>query len=125
LLLRHGDLFCGAACLSPFFGPSILNDVKRKSSTNLKNKKIYIDIGGDVGEAKVPMLDVLDHMTTAHWWNPGYFWLDTQLQASVDAMKDALDQGGVDYYFQRVPGGRHNERAWGKLHILQQLVLDA
>jgi pimeloyl-ACP methyl ester carboxylesterase len=114
LLLRHPSLFAGAACMSPAFGPSILNEVRQNSQPCLKNKKIYLDIGGDFGDSKVPLVDVMDHMTTQHWWNPGYFWLDTQLQRSVDAMKDALDQVGVEYCFRTIPGGRHNERAWAQ-----------
>lgn len=59
-------------------------------------------------------LDVMDHLTSKHWWNPGYFWLDTQLQMGVDAMMDALDEIGVDYCYETIPGGRHNERAWAQ-----------
>jgi enterochelin esterase-like enzyme len=113
LLLRHPDLFGGAACLSPSFGSNILDEVAR-SSDALESKRIYLDIGGDVKDVKVPFVDLFDHMTPEHWWNPGYFWLDTQLQGSVTAMRRALDQAGVDYCFQEFPGGRHNERAWAQ-----------
>ena len=114
LLLRHPTLFRGAACLSPAFGPFILNEVKQNSPPCLKTKKLYLDIGGDLGDSKVPLLDVMDHMTSKHWWNPGYFWLDTQLQMGVDAMKDALNEIGADLCFEAIPGGRHNERAWAQ-----------
>lgn len=114
LLLRHPTLFRGAACLSPAFGPFILNEVKQNSASCLKTKKIYLDIGGDFGDSKVPMLDLMDHLTSKHWWNPGYFWLDTQLQMGVDAMKDALNEIGVEYCYEAIPGGRHNERAWAQ-----------
>jgi enterochelin esterase-like enzyme len=60
------------------------------------------------------MIDVLDHLTPAHWWNPGYFWLDTQLQGQVTSMRQALDEAQVRYYFRQYPGGRHNERAWAQ-----------
>jgi pimeloyl-ACP methyl ester carboxylesterase len=113
LLLRHPDLFGGAACLSPYFGPAILEEVARSSGI-LESKKIYLDIGGDHDDVKVPLLDLFDHITSEHWWNPGYFWLDTQLQGGVNAMRTALDQAGVDYCFHRIPGGRHNERAWAQ-----------
>jgi len=114
LLLRHPDLFRGAACLSPAFGPFTLNEVKQKSAECLRTKKLYLDIGGDFGDSKVPLLDVMDHMTSKHWWNPGYFWLDTQLQMGVDAMKDALNKIGAEYCYEAIPGGRHNERAWAQ-----------
>ena len=111
LLVRYPDLFGGAACMSPAFGPTIVEEVK-KHSHELRSKKIYLDIGGDVDNIKVPLLDVWDHVTSQHWWNPGYFWLDTQLQGMVHAMKQSLDQAGVNYVYHQVPGGRHNERAW-------------
>lgn len=114
LLLRHPDLFCGAACMSPFFGPFILNEVRDNFPSSLRTKKLYLDIGGDFGESKVPLIDIMDHLTSEHWWNPGYFWLDTQLQGSVDAMKQALDQHKVEHCFYTIPGGRHNERAWAQ-----------
>jgi enterochelin esterase-like enzyme len=124
LLLQYPDLFGGAACLSPAFGPTILADVVKASSqmavsdNNNNNqqgpKKIYMDIGGDSDDVKVPWLDLLDHVTPDHWWNPGYFWLDTQLQAGVQAMCRVLDQERIPYDFHQIPGGRHNERAWAQ-----------
>lgn len=113
LLLRYPHLFGGAACLSPFFGPSLLDEVGR-SGEALQSKKIYLDIGGDLNDVSVPLVDVLDHLTPEHWWNPGYFWLDTQLQESVTAMKRSLDRAQVPYRFEEFPGGRHNERAWAQ-----------
>ena len=83
-----------------------------------------MDIGGDIGDEKVPFLDLLDHVTQEHWWNPGYFWLDTQLQPAVEAMKWTLEMAGVNVDYQQVAGGRHNERAWSQridlplLHLL-------
>jgi enterochelin esterase-like enzyme len=111
LLLKYPDLFGGAACLSPAFGPTILREVTKRAES-LKNKKLYLDIGGDIQDVKVPWIDLMDHFTPHHWWNPGYWWLDTQLQTLVTAMTRALDQAGVDYCYHQVPGGRHNERAW-------------
>jgi enterochelin esterase-like enzyme len=125
LLLKYPDKFGAAACLSPFFGPAIIEEVIR-SKQALKDKTIYLDIGGDMEDVKVPFVDLFDHFTSEHWWNPGYFWLDTQLQGTVSAMRRALDQAGVDYCFQQVPGGRHNERAWAQrihkplLHLYQE-----
>lgn len=117
LVLRHAKLFGGAACLSPAFGPSLMQEVAR-SSSSLKDKRIYLDIGGDLNDVTVPWLDLLDHLTTEHWYNPGYFWLDTQLQSGVESMKRALDMAGVSYHYQEFPGGRHNERAWSqRVHI--------
>lgn len=120
LLLRHPDKFGGAACLSPAFGPGILDYVgSPKGREILKGgeKKLYFDIGGDMDDSKsdfvrVSPIDVLDHLTPVHGWNPGYFWLDTQLQGQVAAMKNVLDQGGIEYEYRQYPGGRHNERAW-------------
>jgi enterochelin esterase-like enzyme len=113
LLLRYPDLFGGAACMSPAFGPAMYDEVK-KMGPILRSKKIYLDIGGDVDDVKVPFLDVFDHMTPEHWWNPGYFWLDTQLQSGVRRMRDTLQTAGVDHAYQQFPGGRHNERAWAQ-----------
>lgn len=121
LLLRHPDKFGGAACLSPAFGPAILNFVDSPKGHKILRdgkKKVYLDIGGDMDDSKssdfvrVSPIDVLDHLTPVHGWNPGYFWLDTQLQGQVTAMKKALDRAEVDYEYRQYPGGRHNERAW-------------
>ncbi|OEU22919.1 alpha/beta-hydrolase [Fragilariopsis cylindrus CCMP1102] len=129
LMMRHPDKFGGAACLSPAFMPAMLDYVaSTKGQDILRNKnggcpkKIYIDIGGDMpssGKSKdddtfvrVSPIDVLDHLTPVHGWNPGYFWLDTQLQRQVTAMKKLLDKGGIEYQFRQYPGARHNERAW-------------
>lgn len=121
LMLRHPDKFGGAACLSPAFGPAILDYVTSPKGREILHggkKKLYFDIGGDMDDAKssdfvrVSPIDVLDHLTPVHGWNPGYFWLDTQLQGQVTAMQKALDQVGVEYEYREYPGGRHNERAW-------------
>jgi len=123
LLLRHPDKFGGAACLSPAFGPAILNFVDSPQGRKILRdgkKKVYLDIGGDMDDSKssdfvrVSPIDVLDHLTPVHGWNPGYFWLDTQLQGQVTAMKNALDRAEVDYEYRQYPGGRHNERAWAQ-----------
>jgi len=62
----------------------------------------------------VPFFDVMDHLSNQHWWNTGYWWLDTQLQFGTDAMRAALDQVGAKYVYHREPGARHNERAWAQ-----------
>lgn len=119
LLLRHPDKFGGAACLSPAFGPAILDFVdSSKGREVLANKKLYFDIGGDMDDSsksdfvRVSPIEILDHLTPVHGWNPGYFWLDTQLQGQVNAMQKALDRGRIEYEYRQYPGGRHNERAW-------------
>ena len=134
LLLRHGNVFGAAACLSPCFQPATLASVvqdlgihtlklnkdqhqdSNKSNLKLHKKRIYIDNGGDVDDVKVPLFDVMDHVSSRHWWNPGYWWLDTQLQPSVDVMLMALEQlkqnNILDFQWIRIPGARHNERAW-------------
>jgi len=118
LLLRHPELFGGAACLSPAFQPATLAAVVAASNQSLRKNRIYLDVGGDVKKKKVPFLDIMDHVTSQHWWNPGYFWLDTQLQPGVDAMRMALDLAGVEYAYHKAPGGRHNERAWAhRIHL--------
>ena len=43
-----------------------------------------------------------------------YWWLDTTLQPMIDAVRFALDQAGVQYRYEKFPGGRHNERGWAK-----------
>lgn len=123
LMLRHPDKFGGAACLSPAFGPAILDCVNSSKGREIlkgQSKKLYLDIGGDMDNSKsgsndfvrVSPIDVLDHLTPVHGWNPGYFWLDTQLQGQVTAMQKALDKAQIEYEFRQYPGGRHNERAW-------------
>mmetsp|Transcript_25414 Transcript_25414/g.32044 ORF Transcript_25414/g.32044 Transcript_25414/m.32044 type:complete len:382 (+) Transcript_25414:137-1282(+) len=112
LLVRHPNVFGNAACLSPAFQPSILTAVATTTSTLLKRKRIYMDNGGDEEDVKVPFVDLVDFMSNNHWWNPGYWWLDTSLQPSIDAMKLVLDAKGVKYAYNKIPGGRHNERAW-------------
>lgn len=112
LNIRHSDKFQGAACLSPYFGSSMLATVAAQGKRTLSGKKIYLDIGGDVGQRTVPMFDLLDHATEKHAWNPGYFWLDTSLQPAVQSMGRLLERSNVDYEYHEIPGGRHNERAW-------------
>mmetsp|Transcript_14912 Transcript_14912/g.22772 ORF Transcript_14912/g.22772 Transcript_14912/m.22772 type:complete len:320 (+) Transcript_14912:130-1089(+) len=111
LLFRHPELFNGAACLSPWFDPTFVVSVASEV-TALKGKRIYLDIGGDIGDNKVNTFDLLDHLTAENWWNPGYFWLDSQLQPGVQAMKVALNIAGANLKYHEEPGGRHNERAW-------------
>mmetsp|Transcript_27455 Transcript_27455/g.40553 ORF Transcript_27455/g.40553 Transcript_27455/m.40553 type:complete len:318 (+) Transcript_27455:115-1068(+) len=111
LLLRYPNIFNGAACLSPWFDPTFVISVANEV-TSLKKKKIYLDIGGDIGDDKVNPFDLLDHLTPDHWWNPGYFWLDSHLQPGVQAMKLALNIAGTNLKYHEEPGGRHNERAW-------------
>lgn len=112
LLVRHSDVFGKAACMSPAFQPSILTAVATMPASTLQDKVIYMDNGGDLNDVKVPFLDPLDHLSLNHWWNPGYWWLDSQLQPGIDAMKLALDLKGIKYEYQKFAGGRHNERAW-------------
>ncbi len=74
-----------------------------------------MDIGGDVDVTRVPIFDAHDHFTmNDKFWNPGYWWLDTNLQPMVDAMRLVLDGGGVQHTYKTFPGGRHNERAWAQ-----------
>jgi pimeloyl-ACP methyl ester carboxylesterase len=111
LLLRYPNEFRGVACMSPYFEPGTIASVA-VNSVMLKSKHLYVDIGGDMGDEKVPVFDILDHLTPQHWWNPGYFWLDSQLQPGVEAMTAALNIDGVPFMYHKTPGGRHNERAW-------------
>jgi len=113
LLLAHGDKFGGAACLSPYFGPHTMEQVSTQPMS-LKDKVIYMDIGGDMEETKVPLFDLFDHWTETNWLNPGYFWLDTQLQPAVKEMKTILATNRIDHKFMEFPGARHNERAWSQ-----------
>merc|ERR1711951_194606 len=105
LLLRYPNLFRGAACLSPWFDPAFLVSVMAEAE-RLKSKRIYLDIGGDIGDDKVNPFDLLDHMTPDHWWNPGYFWLDSQLQPGVHAMKFALggEEQNANLLYHEEPG---------------------
>jgi enterochelin esterase-like enzyme len=113
MVMRHPDKFGGAACLSPAFGPTTISTVS-ESSHVLKHKKIYLDMGGDIKDTRVPLLDIFDHLNSLHRWNPGYWWLDTQLQPSVKALRDILDAAGVEHGYHEFPGARHNERAWSQ-----------
>ena len=116
LLLEHPDLFSGAACLSPYFTPLSVQSVAEKGES-IRDKRVYMDIGGDMGETRVPFLDLLDHVAASElrFQNPGYFWLDTQLQPTVSAMKTVMKQKGFsDMLYHEEPGGRHNERAWAQ-----------
>mmetsp|Transcript_25237 Transcript_25237/g.29208 ORF Transcript_25237/g.29208 Transcript_25237/m.29208 type:complete len:378 (+) Transcript_25237:413-1546(+) len=129
LVLRYPDLFGKVACLSPAFQPSILSSIATLQSNDeqlglLQQKTIYMDNGGDddVSNIKVPYIDVVDFMSKLHWWNPGYWWLDSQLQVGIDAMKLALDLKQIDYNYLKFPGGRHNERAWAR-RIHQPLLV--
>ncbi|KAL9187863.1 hypothetical protein ACHAXT_006241 [Thalassiosira profunda] len=84
-------------------------------TTSLHSARIYIDNGGDHDDERVPVFDAHDHFTlNERWWNPGYWWLDSQLQPTIDAMRWTLDQGKVDYTYEKFPGGRHNERGWAQ-----------
>jgi len=113
LLLRYPDLYQGAACLSPCFQPTTLAQTALQAD-RLKDKRIYLDMGGDVEDKTVPFLEIMDHLTPLHSWNPGYFWLDTQLRPSVDAMRRVLEDNEIEHVFEEIPGGRHNERAWAQ-----------
>lgn len=112
LLLRHPKLFGKAACMSPAFQPSIVTSVATTPVHTFRDKTIYIDNGGDMDDVKVAFLDWSDHFSARHWWNPGYWWLDSQLQPGIDAMKLALDMKGIRYEYMKFAGGRHNERGW-------------
>jgi enterochelin esterase-like enzyme len=111
MVMRHPDKFGGAACLSPYLGAPTLSAVS-ESSHLLKDKKLYLDIGGDIKDTRVPWLDIFDHLESLHRWNPGYWWLDTQLQPSVKALRDILVTAKIEHDYQEFPGARHNERAW-------------
>ncbi len=125
LLLRHPTVFGKAACLSPAFQVSILSSIATIIEDDelelLQDKFIYMDNGGDEDDVKVPFVDLVDFMSKDRWWNPGYWWLDSQLQTGIDAMKLALDVKGVRYAYKKFPGGRHNERAWA-LRIHEPLL---
>jgi S-formylglutathione hydrolase FrmB len=135
LLLRYPTIFGAAACLSPCFQPGTIAAVianiaamdggrgrlekvrtmDHPNRNSLRSKVIYMDIGGDVDVTRVPIFDAHDHFTmNDKFWNPGYWWLDTNLQPMVDAMRLVLDGGGVQHTYKTFPGGRHNERAWAQ-----------
>ncbi|KAL7476087.1 hypothetical protein ACHAW6_001966 [Cyclotella cf. meneghiniana] len=118
LVLRYPEIFGGAACMSPCFQTGtiaavVANLVKKYDKVDdcqsLRSKRIYLDNGGDVDETRVPIFDILDQFTMNH---PGFFWLDTQLQPTIDAMRWTLEKGNVNFAYKKYPGARHNERAW-------------
>uniref|UniRef100_A0A7S0KYE1 Esterase n=1 Tax=Asterionellopsis glacialis TaxID=33640 RepID=A0A7S0KYE1_9STRA len=129
MLLRHPDVFGGVACMSPAFQPAtlaaVVSDSNQQQELSLSNnhdygatwwkdKRIYLDMGGDLNEEKVQWFDMMDHLTPKHWWNPGYFWLDTQLKPSLQAMLLALQLKKIPHSYTTFPGARHNERAWSQ-----------
>ena len=98
---RRPDVFGAAACLSPVFQQPLIAEVYAdvaahavsaiaggEASTRASElrrarrraMRVYIDNGGDTAERRVPVLDVADG------WDPGYWWLDTNLQPGVDQM---------------------------------------
>lgn len=115
ILLKHANRFGGAACMSPAFGLTLFRAISDpKAVANLKGKRLYFDMGGDGDEIKVQWVDIMDHMTSENWWNPGYFWLDTSLQGPLRQVLRRLQVAGIDYRYDHVPGARHNERAWAQ-----------
>lgn len=120
-LWRHPDVFGNVACLSPAFQGQLLADVAlnaQRLRDIYPTPRIYIDNGGDTEETTVPLFALEDHLLN---WNPGYWWLDTQLQPGVDLMCQLLDRHEVGYRFHKEAGGRHNERAWS-LRIEQPML---
>jgi pimeloyl-ACP methyl ester carboxylesterase len=134
LLLKYPEMFGGVACLSPYFSTDTIARASAMAGLLFRShhqKRIYLDIGGDTEYQKVPLFDWQDHLTPSHWWNPGYFWLDTSLQASVNAINFALTTKTTPcttthpVQYRNFPGARHNERAWSHrihwplLHLLE------
>ena len=136
------DAFGAAACLSPAFSAATLGSVV-SGGGRLRDagQRIYLDNGGDADGKAVPIFEQEDvaaavgaaaaaaaslasgsknraeddgRILNPARLNPGYFWLDTYLQPSVDVAVAALKFHGVEHEFRQIPGGRHNERAWGK-----------
>lgn len=112
LVLRYPHLFGGAACLSPCFqagtiAATVGNLVQQNGDNHksLCSKTIYLDNGGDTDDTRVPVFDIMDHFTmNENWMNPGFFWLDTQLQPAIDAVCWALERGNVKFKYQKYPG---------------------
>ena len=112
MLLRYPDIFGGAACISPAFQPATIAAMAITANLDsLRNKRLYIDNGGDVlgteddSATRVSLFDPHDHFTlNDNWWNPGYWWLDTQLQPMIDATMFILDRGNVNYTYWKEPG---------------------
>ena len=99
LLLRFPDLFGKAACLSPAFQPSIISSIATQPSEAFEGKTIYIDNGGDENESRVALFDPFDHLSSSNAWNPGYWWLDTQLQPSIgESSKTSFSYKSVSLY---------------------------
>lgn len=64
----------------------ILISVDATPSSILQDKTMCIDNGGDHESVNGPLLDPFDHITSNYWWNPGYWWLDCQLQPGIDML---------------------------------------
>jgi pimeloyl-ACP methyl ester carboxylesterase len=125
---KRPDVVGHCACLSPVFQMPLLLDVAMNAWRRLeagsgagalgmaksgaggvvRPPRIYIDNGGDTSDARVSLIDWRDGP------NPGYWFLDSQLQPGVDVMRTALELHGVPFEYHREPGGRHNERGWAQ-----------
>lgn len=124
LVLRYPEIFGGAACLSPCFqagtiAATVANLFQENDGLkSLRSKKIYLDNGGDTDDTKVQMFDIMDHFTmNDNWLNPGFFWLDTQLQPTINAIRWALERGNVDFVYKKYPGEEHSEQR--QCHVLR------
>ncbi len=91
LLWKHPDVFSMAACLSPYFPPSLVDEVRADREWQGSGQKLYIDNGGDE--------------------------LDSRLQEGVDRMLPVLESRGFeqehDLLWLRYPNDGHTESAWG------------
>ena len=108
LMWKRPETFGNSACLSPVFQAPLVADVALRGARLSSESRLYIDNGGATDEQSVPLLDLLDG-PEAGWW-----WLDSQLQPGVDAMRAALELHNVAFKYHRAPGARHNERAWAR-----------
>ncbi|MBT8401187.1 MAG: esterase family protein, partial [Rhodothermia bacterium] len=91
LFWHHPEVFSMAACLSPYFPPSVVEMVGSGREWKGTSQKLYIDNGGDE--------------------------LDTRLQEGVDKMLEMLRSKQFeqrhDLLWRRYPNDSHNESAWG------------
>ncbi len=91
LLWNHPEVFSMAACLSPYFPPSVVEGVGTGREWQGDGQKLYIDNGGDE--------------------------LDTRLQEGVEEMLAMLRSKEFERRHEllwiRYPDDGHNESAWG------------
>jgi predicted alpha/beta superfamily hydrolase len=95
LAYKHGDVFGAAAVISPSLGwdnASLVKQIETDPSA-LKPERIWLDMGGDEGDAKEAPQNVAN-------------------ARSLAAFLQSAGGGERSYRYLEIPNGKHNEAAW-------------